>query len=96
MCYLFLIFLIKKIFLAGGLCWVFVADFELSLVAETGLLSSCDARASHCCGFSHCGTQALGAQASVVEAHGLSCPTACGILPDQGSNLCLLHWKAAS
>ena len=26
----------------------------------------------------------------------LSCSTACGIFPDQGSNLCLLHWKADS
>ena len=33
---------------------------------------------------------------SVVVAHGHSCPTASGILPDQGSNLCLLHWQADS
>ena len=49
-----------------------------------------------------------GTQASVVEApglqntgpavavHGLSCSTACGILRDQGSNSCLLHWQADS
>ena len=30
---------------------------------------------------------------SVVVAHGLSCPAACGIFPDQGSNLCPLHWE---
>ena len=24
---------------------------------------------------------------------GLSCSAACGIFPDQGSNLCLLHWQ---
>ena len=35
-----------------------------------------------------------GAQASVVVVHGLSCPTPCGIFPDQGSNPCLLHWQA--
>ena len=29
-------------------------------------------------------------------AHGLSCSKACGILPDQGSNPCLLHWQADS
>ena len=29
-------------------------------------------------------------------AHGLSCSTACGILPDQGSNLCPLHYQADS
>ena len=27
-------------------------------------------------------------------AHGLSCSTACGIFPDQGSNPCPLHWQA--
>ena len=26
-------------------------------------------------------------------AHGLSCPMACRIFPDQGSNLALLHWQ---
>ena len=34
---------------------------------------------------------ALGAWASVVAAHGLSCSVECGIFLDQGSNLCLLH-----
>ena len=29
-------------------------------------------------------------------AHRLSCSLACGIFPDQGSNLCLLHWQADS
>ena len=33
---------------------------------------------------------------SVVVAHRLSCSAACGILLDQGSNLCLLHWQADS
>ena len=33
---------------------------------------------------------------SVVVAHGLSCSAACGIFPDQGSNLCPLHWQADS
>ena len=27
---------------------------------------------------------------------GLSCQTACGISPDQGSNLCPMHWQADS
>ena len=43
-----------------------------------------------------CGARALGVQASVVVAHGLSCSAACGILPDQGSKPCLLHWQADS
>ena len=29
-------------------------------------------------------------------AHGPSCSVACGILPDQGSNPCPLHWQADS
>ena len=35
----------------------------------------------------------LWAQASVVVGHGLSCSSACGILPDQGSNPCPLRWQ---
>ena len=34
--------------------------------------------------------------ASVVVARGFSCPTAGGILPDQGSNPVPLHWQADS
>ena len=32
-------------------------------------------------------------QASIVVAHGLSCSMACGNFPEQGLNLCLLHWQ---
>ena len=42
--------------------------------------SSCGVQASLCGGFSFCRAPALGPQASVVVAHGLSCPTICGIL----------------
>ena len=35
-------------------------------------------------------------QASVVTMCGLSCPAACGIFMDQGSNLCPMHWQADS
>ena len=35
----------------------------------------------------------LGASASAVWGQGLSGPTACGIFPDQGLNLCPLPWK---
>ena len=55
------------------LCWVFVAAHGLSLVAAS---LRCGARASNCGGFSCCGARALGAQASVVVAHGLS---SCGL-----------------
>ena len=63
---------------------------------EEGLLSGCGAGASHCGGFSCCDARALGAWASVVVAHSLSCPMACGIFPDQGSNPYPLHYKADS
>ena len=33
---------------------------------------------------------------SVVVVHRLSCPAACGVSLDQGSNLRLLHWQADS
>ena len=33
---------------------------------------------------------------SIVAAHELGCPTACGIFPDQGLNLCPLHWQPDS
>ena len=68
----------------------------LSLVAVSGGHSS-----SRCAGLSlsrplslrSTGSRRAG---SVVVAHGLSCSAACGILPDQGSNPCPLHWQADS
>ena len=54
-------------------------------------------------GFSSCGTRAsvvvargLRSTGSVVVTHGLSCSTACGIFPDQGSNPCALHRQVDS
>ena len=66
------------------------------LLWQAGATLCCCAWPSHCSGFSCCGAWALGAQASVVVAHGLSCSMACGIFPDQGSNLCPLHWQVDS
>ena len=66
----------------------------LSLVAASGSTLNCGVRASHCGGFSCCGAQALGAQASVVVARGLS---SCGLralehrLSNCGSRAQLLH-----
>ena len=53
------------------------------------------ARASHCRGLSLRSTGSRRA-GSVVVAHGPSCSAACGILPDQGSNPCHVHWQADS
>ena len=33
---------------------------------------------------------------SVVVAHKLRCPKACGVFPHQGSNPCPLHWQPDS
>ena len=46
-------------------------------------------------GLSSCSSCALERRLSSV-AHGLSCSAACGIFPDQGSNLCPLHCQADS
>ena len=79
------------------LCWVFVVFQELSLVAEVGVTLCWGVQASQCGGLSCCWARALGTWASVAArglsswVHGLSCSAACGIFPDQGSNLCPLH-----
>ena len=64
----------------------------------SGLLCSCSAWNSHCHG------SLLLWSTGPRHAHGIgscgscsfSCLTACGIFPDQGSNLCLLLWQADS
>ena len=63
---------------------------------RVGAALHCSAWSSHCGGFSCCRARALGTQASVVVVHRLSCSVACGIFPDQGLNLCPLHWLADS
>ena len=45
-----------------------------SSCGERGLLSSCDARASHCGGFSCCGARHLGEQAQQLWLMGLAAP----------------------
>ena len=89
----------KKIiclFIYLWLCWVFVSVRGLSPVTASGGHSSL-----RCAGLSlsrplllrSTGSRRAG---SVVVAHGPSCSVACGILPDQGSNPCPLHWQADS
>ena len=90
--YLFFIYL----FIYLWLCWVFVSVRGLSLVVASGGHSS-----SRCTGLSllrplllrSTGSRRAG---SVIVAHRPSCSAACGILPDQGSNPCPLHWQADS
>ena len=38
----------------------------------------------------------LTAVASLAPEHGLTLPEACGVFPDQGSNLCSLHQQVDS
>ena len=78
------------------LCWVSFVAHGLSLVAESGghplvvvrgfLIVVASLVAEH-------GLQSAG---SAVVVHRLSCPVACEIFPDQGSNPCSLHWRADS
>ena len=90
------IFFTFYLFIYFWLCWVFVSVQGLSLVAASGGHSS-----SRCAGLSPSRPLLLWSTSSrragsVVVAHGPSCSTACGILPDQGSNPCPLHWQADS
>ena len=86
----------RTFFFFFWLCWVFISVRGLSLVAASRGHSS-----SQCAGLSlsrplllrSTGSRCTG---SVVVAHGPSCSVACGILPDQGSNPCPLHWQADS
>ena len=84
------------LFIYLWLCWVFVSVRGLSLVAASGGHSS-----SRCAGLSpslplllrSTGYRCAG---SAIVAHGPSRSAARGILPDQGSNPCPLHWQADS
>ena len=63
-----------------GCAWAF------SSCSKRGLLSSFSVRASHCDGFSCCGSEALRCAGFSSCGQGFRCPVACGILPDQGLN----------
>ena len=90
------IYLFIYLFTYLWLCWVFVSVRGLSLVVASRGHSS-----SRCAGLSlswplllrSTGSRCAG---SVIVAHGPSCSVAYGILPDQGSNPCPLHWQADS
>ena len=70
-----------------------------SFIGVRGLLCSCGAQAPEHVGSVVCGTRALSLRraSSVVVAHGLGCPAACGILvPRPRIKHASLHWKADS
>ena len=60
---------------------------------QTRSLSNCGSRAQQALLLRSTGCRHAG---SVIVAHGPSRSAACGILPDQGSNPCPLHWQADS
>ena len=85
---------IQFLIICFGLQWVFVAACELSLVGFSRGYSLL-----WCVGFSFWWLLLLGSAVPrltglVVVVHGLSWSLACGIFPDQESNLCLLPWQA--
>ena len=90
------VFFFKYLFIYLWLCWVFVSVRGLSLVVASGGHSSSRREGLslswplllRSTGSRHTG--------SVIVAHGPSCSAARGILPDQGSNPCPLHWQADS
>ena len=84
------------LFIYLWLCWVFVSVRGLSLVVASGGHSSLRCASlslSRLLLLRSTGSRRAG---SVIVAHGPSCPAACGIFPDQGSNPCPLHWQADS
>ena len=76
------------------LSWVFIAAHRFSPAAASRGYSSLQ-----CVGFS---LQLLlllrstGSRHAGFSSCGLSCSTACGIFPDQGSKPCPLHWQVDS
>ena len=105
--YLFFSFFIFSLFIFGCIGSLLLCTGFRQL-GRAGATLRCGVQASHCNGFSRCRAQALGVWASVAVARGLSstgsvvvvhrlsCSTACGIFPDQGSNPCPLHRQAGS
>ena len=90
--YLFIFNFLNLILTVLGLCCL-VGFLSLpqaggySLVVVHGLLTAVASLVEH---------RLWGVGASVIVAHGLSCPLACGILSDEGSNPCPLHWRVES
>ena len=89
-------FKLINLFIYFWLCWVFVSEQGLSLVAASGGHSSqrgAGLSLSRPLLLRSTGFRRAG---SVVVEHGLNCSAACGIFPDHGSNPCPLRWQADS
>ena len=75
--------------------WAFIATCGFSLVAASGgcsLVAVCGLLWLQNMGFRVRGLQQLWPTGSVVVSYRFSCPAARGLFPDQGWNLCRLHW----
>ena len=92
-CFSFLLLFFLFVFCSSGSSLLLKGFLLLQWVEAT---FHCGAWASRCTGFSCCRAYTPGARAPAVGAHGFSCPAACGVFPDQWSNLCSLHWQADS
>ena len=102
----FFFFLIIYLLIYFRLCWVFTADRAFFLVAASGgysldvvrelLIAVAFVAEPGLCGMWASVFAVLGfySISLIVVAHRLSCSEACGIFPDPGLNLCLLHWQA--
>ena len=91
---------VLKFFFPFWLHWILVTSWVFSSCREHGLLFIVVHRllimvASRIAGnrLQAYRLQELQHTGSVVMAHSLSCSTACGMFPDQGPNLCSLHWQ---
>ena len=90
----FLLLLYK--FINFWLCWVFVAVWAFSLVAESrdsSLDAMCRSLVVLAFLLAEHRLSVRGALVSAVVVHRFSCPLACGVFPDGGLNLCPLHWQ---
>ena len=81
----------------GSTLWLQCAGFSLKWLL---LLQSTGSRVHGPPQLWHVGSAVaaprLWSRGSVVVAHDLSCSTACGFFPDQGSNPCPLQWQVGS
>ena len=95
---LYLFILYKNIFIYLFLVTLGLCCCTATLAAMCGLLAAVASLVAEQ-GLQASGLQQLrlsGSRAQAQRSHGLSFSVACGIFPDQGSNLCLLYWQEDS
>ena len=93
--YSFFFFNFIYLFIYGCVGSSFLCEGFLQL-RRVGATPHRGARASHHHSLSRCGAQAPDAQAQQSWLTGPAAPRHAGILPDQGTNPCPVHWQADS